>query len=155
MVVILVAGFGGCSDDTSPTASNPGPERIFFVSNRDGDKEIFRMDRDGGQVAQITDDTVEEYYAHASDDGQSIAFTRWDGEDVEIWTMNTDASDQVQLTSNTAGEDRPRWSRDGTKLCFATDRDGNAEIYVMKADGTSQRNITKNPADDELPSWRP
>jgi Tol biopolymer transport system component len=47
------------ADDVSPRWSADG-SKLLFVSNRDGDYEIFVMNADGSGLTQLTDDEEDE-----------------------------------------------------------------------------------------------
>ena len=49
--------------------------RIFFSSNRDGDWDIYSMDANGDNLAQLTDHPASDRQPAASPDGRRIAFT--------------------------------------------------------------------------------
>ncbi|HEY3189900.1 MAG TPA: hypothetical protein VGJ70_20590, partial [Solirubrobacteraceae bacterium] len=53
--------------------------RIAFVTNREGDREIYLMDDAGGGLVNLTNDFSEDYDPAWSPDATRIAFTRDDG----------------------------------------------------------------------------
>jgi len=136
-------------------AAFPGANgKIAFISNRDGDFEIFVMDADGADQDQLTDNTALDYSPVWSPDGSKIAFISDRDGDYEIFVMDADGADQDQLTDNTAVDYRLVWSPDGSKIAFESDQDGDWEIFVMDADGADQDQLTDNAAGDRNPDWQ-
>jgi len=142
------------------TAASPTPTptpcgKIAFVSNRDGNYEIYVMDADGSNQTRLTNNSANDLEPSFSADGSKIAFVSdRDGND-EIYVMNADGSNQTRLTNNTATDFFPSFSADGSKIAFASNRDLNSEIYVMNADGSNQTRLTNNSAIDTMPSFSP
>jgi len=129
--------------------------KIAFVSDRDGNSEIYSMDADGGGQTRLTEDGGEDFSPAWSPDGQRLAFVSTRDGNSEIYVMNADGSGQTRLTNSTAGDLAPAWTRDGSQIGFVTNRDGNDEIYLMNADGSNQTNLTNNLADDASFSFSP
>jgi Tol biopolymer transport system component len=129
--------------------------RIAFVSDRDGNLEIYIMKADGSDQTNLTNFPQSSDEAPAwSPDGSLIAFTSDRDGDDEIYVMNADGSGQTNLTDNAAGRDAaPNWSPDGSMIAFYSDRGGNDEIYVMNADGSDQTRLTDNYYEDYDPTW--
>ena len=141
---------------TPTSTSEPQPYcQIAFMSDRDGDNEIYVMNSDGSDVRQLTSNTKSEYFTGWSPDGRQIAFLSDRDGDYEIFVMNADGSDGRQLTSNNSHEDYPVWSPDGRQIAFISDRDGDNEIFVMNADGSDVRQLTSNTKNDFYPVWSP
>jgi len=143
-------------DDATWTAA-PRPSWIAFVSDRDGNEEIYVMPVDGGPALRLTDHPARDNQPAWSPDGTRIAFVSDRDGNSEIYVMNADGSDPVNLTRNPATDTAPSWSPDGTRILFTSDRDGggpsNEAIYVMNADGTGVRRLTYDSYIDSSASW--
>lgn len=137
---------------TAPTTLG----RIAFVSDRDGDQEIYVMNADGSGLTNLTDSPAEDNRPVWSPDGSQIAFVSDRDGQRDVYLMNADGSSQTNLTNNSALDYLPAWSPDGSQIGFVSNRDGHPDIYVMNADGTGQTNLTNDPAaeDSEL-AWSP
>ncbi len=133
----------------------PTTARSAFVSDRDGNDEIYLMNADGTGQTNLTHNPANENAATWSPDGSQIAFESDRDGNREIYVMNADGTGQTNLTKNPATDGVPAWSPDGSKIAFFSYRDGNPEIYVMNADGAGQTRLTDNPALDSDPMWSP
>jgi TolB protein len=120
-------------DNFTPRWSANG-RRIAFTSRRDGNFEIYVMDRDGGGQTRLTSDPGSDTYPTWSPDGRQIAFVRSTGfGPYEIYVMNADGTNQAKITS---GSD-PAWSPDGRKIAFI-----RGDVYTMNPDGTGSTALT-------------
>ena len=149
-----VAGADVTDVEVTCTAE-PLSNRIAFHSDRDGDFEIFVMDPDGSNVAQLTNNEVDDFWPAISPDGTKIAF--WTGRDgnQEIYVMDADGSNPGRVTTNGAADRQPAWSPDGQRLAFQRVVSGTAEIFTIKSDGTGENRLTFNAIDDTEPAWSP
>jgi dipeptidyl aminopeptidase/acylaminoacyl peptidase len=132
--------------------------KVAFVSNRDGDDEIFTMNADGSGLAQLTSNTATDTRPDWSPDGTKIVFESNRDGNSEIYVMNADGTGQTRLTANAANDNQPVWSPDGTRLAFTSDRaadGGGYELYVMNADGTNLVRLTYQAGTDSRPEWSP
>ncbi len=137
--------------------------RIAFVSQRDGNPEIYMMTADGKNQRRLTKNHHGDSSPSWSPDGKRIAFTSdrdWlldkDGWPTnEIYVMDADGKNQQRLTENPSADWHPSWSPDGERIAFASQRAGNVEIYVMDADGKNQQRLTATLQEDWYPSWSP
>ena len=157
--VLSVAIFSGVLTQ-SAFATFPGENgKIAFVSDRDGNREIYVMNPNGSEQTNISNNSAFDQEPSWSPDGTKIAFVsdRDDPYNIEIYVMDAvDGSNPTRLTDNPTGDVQPNWSPDGTKIAFVSDRDGNAEIYVMDAvDGSGQTRLTNDYRPDYTPSWSP
>ncbi len=114
-------------------AQNGPKGQIAFVSNRDGNEEIYVMYTDGSHQTNLTNNKARDTTPVWSPDGRKIAFVSTRDSNEEIYVMNSDGSGIKNLTRNPALDWCPAWSPDGHKLAFASGRSGTGDIYVMDA----------------------
>jgi Tol biopolymer transport system component len=129
--------------------------RIAFVSERNGNPEIYVMDANGRNVRRLTRNNVVDDSPAWSPDGQLIAFVSERDGNREIYVMNANGSALRRLTRNSARDDSPAWSPDGQQIAFVSERDGVPQIYVMRADGEDVRRLTQTETVETQPAWSP
>ena len=127
-------------DDTDP-AWSPDGTRIAFGSNRDGDRDIYVMDADGGNVQQLTDDPESDRDPAWSPDGTRIAFTR----NGDIYVMDADGGN-VQLLTDGPDPTAPRVCSGGWLYCAYAEAcwQGGGEVGINTANSAcSHANMMK------------
>jgi TolB protein len=116
---------------------------IVFVSFRDGNQEIYSMNRDGSNVQRLTDNPADDLAPQWSPDGTEIAFTSNRSGNYDLWVMNADGSDLRQLTDTTVQDYIVAWSPDGSQIGFLAE--GAAFIIDLErasVDPTEESAIT-------------
>jgi murein biosynthesis integral membrane protein MurJ len=141
-------------DDDWPTWSGDG-ERIAFVTDRDGNSEVYSMRADGTEQANITSHPGEDHEPNWSPAGDLIAFVSDRDGNSEVYVMAPDGSGQRNLTRNPAHDRHPVFAHDGRRLAFVTNRDGNDEIYVIDVESGVEARLTHNEYGDWKASWSP
>ena len=93
--------------------------KILFVSNRDGNDEVYSMNADGSNVVRLTFNTVPDGRATWSSNEQHIAFASGPIGDRDIFVMNANGNGLRNIT-NTPGkdEDWPEWAPQGNNVIF-------------------------------------
>lgn len=131
-------------------------EYVIFVSDRDGNSEIYQLAMADVSVTRLTyREKNTDSKPSLSPDGTRITFQSNVEGNWEIFIMDIDGKNVKRLTFNPADDCYPAWSPDGSKIAFTSNRDGNQEIYVMDVDGKNKRNLTNTPSDDQHPTWSP
>jgi TolB protein len=126
---------------TSLSMSADG-RKIAFVSDEDGDAEIFVIDSDGTGLTKLTNNTTNEYELALSADGQRVAFiSSANQSDYHVFVINTDGSVLTELFSSTLLMTFPSISGDGSKVAFACRTSGSFwdQLLVVDLNG----NVTK------------
>ncbi len=89
---------------------SPDGRKILFVSDRDGNLEVYVMNANGSRQQNLTRDPGHDSDPTWSPDGRKIAFTTKRGGNFEIYVMNADGSGQSNITHNRAPDRYPVWS---------------------------------------------
>jgi len=127
-------------------------KKIVFVSNRNGNEDIFSMNLDGSELIQLTDYSGNDKYPSISPDGKKIAYTSDIKGIWQIMVMNWDGTDKIQLTRNPWRSGYPAWSFDGSFIYFEVSQEGDWEIYRINSNGSNMKRLTLNPG---IPDWHP
>ena len=146
---VNLSGWAVSKDDAQDTGPrDTGIEyidkKIAFVSNKNGNEDIFIINIDGTGLTQLTESTDKDAYPSGSPDGKKIAYTSEIGGYWQIMVMDADGKNKVQLTDDPVRSGYPTWSFDGRYIFYEVYKDGDWEIYRMNSDGSSKKRLTFN-----------
>ncbi|MGC1120749.1 MAG: hypothetical protein WBA22_06610 [Candidatus Methanofastidiosia archaeon] len=143
----------GPHNDGEPSWS-PDGEKILFVSDREGNFDIYVMNADGSSPQNLTRNSAWDSEPAWSPDGAKIVFASDRDGNHEIYSMNRDGTAVKRLTHNALYDSRPAWSPDGTEIAFISFGE-YADLFVMNADGTGLINLTQDLNYDSYLAWSP
>lgn len=130
--------FSGVPGTIAPIVFSPDGSKIIFVSDRDGNAEIYSMNIDGGDQINLTSNPAHDDNPDISPDGSKIVFrTRRNGNN-DIYSMNIDGSDLTNVTKSRTDAVHPAISPDGSKITFTN----HGVIYIMNIDGSDITPLT-------------
>jgi TolB protein len=140
----------------TPTATQ-ARYSLFFVSARDGNKEIYRYDFATGATTRITNNSAADVFPAASPDGQRVCFETNRTGNLEIFCTDRDGNNPVNLTNEAGDDGMPRFSPDGGLIAYHRRAPGETyfQIWVMNADGTNKRRLTNENGYMGEPAWFP
>jgi TolB protein len=172
----LVPPFGGAavritagqSLNTSPTWL-PDGSGLLFVSNRDGDRDVYRVLIDasgrpaGGAAPERVTAGLGAHTVSLSRDGRHLVYAVFRSA-ANVWSIPIPAAGAESaptpppepVTRGSQTIEGLSVSPDGRWLAFDTDRNGNQDIYVAPTRGNGEpAALTSDQADEFMPHWAP
>lgn len=136
-------------------AQDIGSEYISFSTNRNGNYDIYMVDRHGDNLQVLLDRPADEIHARWSPNGRYLAYaSNENAAFFDIYVMDMRTQQRWQLTDHPANDTTPTWSPDGTEIAFISDRSGKYRVYKMDINGEKVSQLTKG-GDDWGPAWSP
>jgi Tol biopolymer transport system component/C-terminal processing protease CtpA/Prc len=144
---------------------SPDSSKLAFVSDRNGQFDIFTLDVKTNDLKPISAHADDENTPKWSPDGRSIAFLR-SGKTGGLYVANGDGSGEPRRVAESlgnnmftqgmyaAGISSFNWSPDGKWLAFArTDTRHIEDLWLVPTAGGAARNITYFPGRNNSPEW--
>ncbi len=154
MICSILVGFGWFVVLGGPAdATFPGPVgRLAFVTDRDGNPNIFTMNPDGSNPARVTTDSAADTNPSWDRRGWNIFYESTRSSlDPDIYSVDDTGGAAKAIAVNPGSIDRsPVSDINGDAIIFETDRDEDSEIYTMEDNGKDPRNLTLTPAAEDV-----
>ncbi|MEM7480495.1 MAG: S41 family peptidase [Acidobacteriota bacterium] len=135
-------------------AISPDGKHIAFLSDRDGEEEIYLAATNGrGGIEQLTDGGSEFRYAPFwSPDGERLAFADKSG---HLWSLAIDSRELTEVAYDPLGRIQDAdWSPDGRHLAFSLQEPSTfSSLWIWSVDGGEPRRVTNERFHEWAPSW--
>ena len=153
--LLLAAVFLLCVGCGSFGGSNP----IVFVSDSDGDQEIYLLDQENGETTRLTNNRTPDLDPQWSPDGERIVYVSQETGDEELNLLDKDGARLSRLTNNPGSDGNHRWSPQNNTLAFVSEREAAGEtlteIHSMNVESSELTRVTFNDAAERLGGWSP
>lgn len=130
-------------------------KRIVFVSGRAGNPDLFRVNADGSDLKNLTQNSFTDANPGFSPDGSRIVFMSDRDGQADIFMMNVDGTGAVNLTRSTVSENEPNWCRNDRIVYTRSDAPRKVDLYTMRSDGSDVRRLTFDDVIVNTPRWSP
>ncbi len=133
------------------------PPRIAFMSDREGNFDVYIMGLDGGEVTNLTNDPGQDGLPGWSSNEGSIAFiTSREDQSASIYRMDDQGSAlQLLVQDPQIIATGPIWSPDGKWVVYHIGDNVQVDINVVDSSGTEVRNMTDGISINRFAEWSP
>ncbi len=133
--------------------------KIYFVSERTGNKEVWSMDYDGSNQKQVTNYKTITRDPVVSADGKLLAFTTYAAGTPQVRIHSTLTGNRVTFVNPKSSMVlTPEFTPNGKQLLFSTrleELDGFAQLYIADVDGGDLRRLSNVRAIEVSPRVNP
>ena len=134
------------------SAQVPATDKIVFVSNRDGNSEIYIMNSDGSGQTNLTQHRENDYSPVWSPTGRQILFaSERAGKVSDLYVMDSNGEGVRRVFVKKEERKHPTWSPDGEQIAYYRVDGGEIAIYTASIDGGAEKRI----AVGMHPIWAP
>ncbi len=146
--------------DTQPRL-NIGGTKVVFVSERNGNAEIYTMNVDGSDQRRLTFDGAVDTSPYWSPDGKQILFVSFRTGNGDLYSMNADGTALRRITAAVALEGDPSWSPQGDQIIWVRylpteeDEPPKGMLWRANADGSDAHAMTGELLQPARPLWSP
>ena len=131
--------------------------KIYFVSARNGSKQIWEMDYDGQNQHPVVRAGILSESPRISPDNSRLAFASLGNSGWTIRMYSFDLRRFVAFPPGAQGGSNfsPAWSGDGQHIAFSSSRSGDPDIWTCDVNGGNLKKLTAFRGPDVSPVWNP
>jgi TolB protein len=134
---------------------SPDGSKLAFTTNRDGNPEIYVMNRDGSGVRRLTNSPAIDVTPTWAPSGTQIAWVSDRTGNPKIYIMNADGTGQRTLNGDT-NCDRPTWSSAPfNEIAYAVRTGPGYDIKIHSFANNDSKRITDGIGSNESPAFSP
>jgi TolB protein len=127
--------------------------KIAFIATRSGKKEVYVADYDGGNLRQLTHDSVISVHPSISADGRRIAYTGYQSGYPDVYVIDLASGARNRIVNFPGTNSGATFSPDGGRIALTVSKDGNPELYTVGVGGGSARRLTRTHGVESGPTW--
>jgi TolB protein len=141
------------SIDTEPAFTADG-RTIYFVSDRGGSPQIYRVALSGGSPERVTFGGTYNISPALSADGRWLAYISRVNGAFKLHVMELASGTTTPIT-DTIADERPSFSPNSRMLIYATQQQGKEALMTSTLDGKIKARLAGQTGDIREPNWGP
>jgi TolB protein len=149
-ILILISGILLVARQSAPTSP-----WLIFLSDRDGEREIYRMNADGSHLKRLTFGSQIDYLPYWSPNGEQMIYVASRNDPPRIYLAQQNWKSGRDVIEGEDYQLQPSWSPDSQWITYASNLSGRYEIYRVRLDGSERYQMTDRTNNDWNPVWSP
>ncbi len=130
-------------DGGADSGVSPDGKWITFSHGKSGNREIYAVSTENGEVKNLTNSPQDEWEARWHPDGKHIVFTGIRNNQNGVFIMNLETGEEITVMSTEGYEDYPSFSKDGSMVSFTAGPMGSREVYTWNWETREIKQITR------------
>ena len=157
-LLVSLSRDGGTPQKLTQSAINteatfsPDGSKIYFVSDRGGSPQIYRMLAIGGSAERVTFGASQSLSPAVSPDGRWMAYIAREGGGYKLRVMDL-SSGSSQAITQTVEDERPSFAPNSRLIVYATRQGGSELLMNTTLDGNVKTRLVAKRGDIREPSW--
>jgi TolB protein len=132
----------------------PDGRSIYFVSDRGGAPQVYRMGAQGGDAQRVTFTGSYNISPAISPDGRWLAYISRINGNFKLQVMEL-ASGNVQSVTDTTADESPSFAPNSKLIVYATRQSGREALMTTTVDGKIKARLAGQGGDIREPDWGP
>ena len=133
----------------------PDGRQVYFVSDRGGGPQVYRMPAAGGNAERVTFSGNYNISPALSPDGRTMVYiSRLAGNTFRLHTMEL-ASGNVRALTDTNDDESPSFAPNGKLIIYASRAQGRDVLMTSTLDGRIKTRLLSSGLDVREPVWGP
>ena len=131
--------------------------KIVFMTDRDGDSDIYAMNADGSNQIDRAPSISSDETPGWSPDGRQIHFfsDRDGGGNTDLWVMGANGANLRRVSNMGGVENAGDWSPDGESIAVTSNQDGDTDVFIIDVATGARTKLTFNGVIDGHPEFSP
>lgn len=139
--------------DAEPAFSSDG-RSIYFVGDRGGSPQIYRVGSGGGNAERVTFNGSYNISPAISPDGQWLAYISRIGGAFKLQVMDLKSGTVSSLT-DTSADESPSFAPNSRLILYGTQQQGREALMTTTLDGKIKARLAGQGGDIREPDWGP
>jgi len=141
------------SREDSRGAWSPDGRFVAFISDREGEMNLWLRDLATGADRRLTSGAGGDYQPDWSPDGRTLVFFSARAGSPDLWTAEIASGELRRLTSDPGIEINPFFSPDGRRIAYQADATGRFELWLLDLATGERRQLGREGVSGHYQRW--
>ena len=153
--VVLAVAAALCALAALACSPQGSQGRIVFISDRDGNMEMYSITASGEDETNLTNSGIDETAPVVSRNRRYVAFLSDHGGGMAVESMRMDGTERTPATNGQIPAEYKdiRWSPDARRIAYIRKKGDHTEVMMSSKDGTGEPQLLTQIMGTEIGDW--